>query len=183
MLIMDSLAKSIGCLLFGNVIPILLFADDIVLISHTTIGLQQQLDILGTYSNLHGLEVNLQKIKIMTFNLPKRDLSSIHITYKGKVIKTIISYTYLGVLFTWPTFNMILASQERLNKGYPTLVSFDKQCFQLQFQDISMNIILFHTLVTPILLYGEVWDPILRSLGWYRIERILISILSKFICS
>ena len=59
MLIMDSLAKSTGCLLFGNVIPILLFVDDIILISHTTIGLQQQIDILGTYFDLHGLKVIL----------------------------------------------------------------------------------------------------------------------------
>ena len=36
MLIMDSLVKSIDCLLFGSVIAILLFVDDIILISHTT---------------------------------------------------------------------------------------------------------------------------------------------------
>ena len=47
-----------------------------------------------------------------------------------------------------------------------------------------MKIRLFHTLVTPTLLYGcEVWGPSLRKLGWSHIERVLISMLSKFIHS
>lgn len=79
-LIMDSLTKSMHCLRFGNVIAILLFFDDIILMWHTRIGIQQQLDMLGTYYYSHGLEVSLPKIKIMAFNLPKNDLSSIHIT-------------------------------------------------------------------------------------------------------
>lgn len=79
---------------------------------------------------------------------------------------------------------MIIASQARLNKGYVALASLDKQCFQLQFQDISTKIRLFHTLVTPIFLYGcEVWGPSLRQLVWSCIERVLISMLSKFIHS
>ena len=95
MLIMGSLVKSTCYLLFGSVIIILLFVDDIILISYTTTRLQRQLDILSTYIELHGLEVNLQKIKIMISNLLKKDISSIHITYKGKIVDTATSYTYL----------------------------------------------------------------------------------------
>ena len=44
-------------------ILIMLFADDVVLMSYTVIGLQQQLDILRDTAKKLGLVVNLQKSK------------------------------------------------------------------------------------------------------------------------
>jgi len=58
---------------------------------------------------------------------------------------------------------MIPTSQARLNKVYVTLAYWDKQCFQIQFQDINTKIRLFDMLVTLTLPYGyEVWVPSLR---------------------
>lgn len=137
-----------------------------------------------TYCDNHELEVNLEKTKIMAFNLPKKNLSTIHTTDKGKVVKIVTSYTYLGVLFARHTFNLIPTSQARLHKGYVGLASLDEQCFQLQSHNINTKIRLFHTLVTPTLLYGyEVWGPCLRQSSWSCIERVLISMMSKIIQS
>lgn len=38
---------------------------------------------------MHGLEFNLQKVKFMVLNLPKKDLYVVYITYKVKVVKAI----------------------------------------------------------------------------------------------
>ena len=43
----------------------LLFADDVALVSHTTVGLQNQLNVLARASAKMGLKVNLDKTKIM----------------------------------------------------------------------------------------------------------------------
>ena len=56
--------KSIGCLLY---------ADDLVLISESKQGLQKQLDILDTYCKDWCLTVNINKTKIIIFNIIKQD--------------------------------------------------------------------------------------------------------------
>ena len=48
-------------------ISILLFADDIVLLSDTVIGLQNQINNLKTVASRLGLQVNLQKTKVVIF--------------------------------------------------------------------------------------------------------------------
>ena len=46
----------------------LLYADDIVLISESPEGMQRQLDALHTFAKDSGLSVNLGKTKVMVFN-------------------------------------------------------------------------------------------------------------------
>ena len=41
----------------------LLFADDIALVSHTVVGLQNQLNVLARASRKTGLSVNMEKTK------------------------------------------------------------------------------------------------------------------------
>ena len=48
-------------------ILIMLFADDVVLLSHTVIGLQQQLSILRDTAKKLGLVVNSQKSNVVVF--------------------------------------------------------------------------------------------------------------------
>lgn len=54
--------------LAGVLIPILLYADDIVLISDSPPVLQCQLDALQAFSADRDLAVNLGKTKVMVFN-------------------------------------------------------------------------------------------------------------------
>ena len=49
-------------------IPLLLYADDIVLISDSPEGMQRHLDALHTFATDSGLSVNLGKTKVMVFN-------------------------------------------------------------------------------------------------------------------
>jgi hypothetical protein len=47
---------------------LLLFANDLALMSESKVGLQQQLDTLHQFCVEHGLTVNVKKTKIMVFN-------------------------------------------------------------------------------------------------------------------
>ena len=57
-----------GSQLAGTWISLLLYADDIVLISDSPEGMQRHLDALHTFASDSGLSVNLGKTKVMVFN-------------------------------------------------------------------------------------------------------------------
>ena len=84
--------------LASRIIRCLLYADDLVLMSHTESGLQRQLDALQHFCSLHGLHVSIDKTKHMIFHndragvMTKRPLQ-----YGGEVIKQVDSFKYLGI--------------------------------------------------------------------------------------
>jgi hypothetical protein len=47
---------------------LLLFVDDLALMSESEVELQQQLDALQQFCAEHGLTMNVKKIKVMVFN-------------------------------------------------------------------------------------------------------------------
>ena len=57
-----------GCSLAKADIQILLYADDVVLLSSSATGLQRHLDALQVFCDTHDLKVNLGKTKVMIFN-------------------------------------------------------------------------------------------------------------------
>ena len=57
-----------GAQLAGTWIPLLLYADHIVLISDSPEGMQRHWDTLHTFASDSGLSVNLGKTKVMVFN-------------------------------------------------------------------------------------------------------------------
>ena len=79
---------------------ILLFADDIVLLSDTIVGLQNQLDVLARNGARLDLHVNLDKPNIVIFRnggyIAKREKWF----YNGQNITIVNSYKYLGLFLT-----------------------------------------------------------------------------------
>ena len=80
-------------------IIILLFADDMVIFGKNPSELQSNIDKLSEYCDKWGLEVNVDKTKTMVFR--KRGPLKLDElwTYKGKVIKSVDNFSYLGTLF------------------------------------------------------------------------------------
>ena len=76
----------------------LLFADDLVILSETNQGLQNSLDKLHQYTEKWILDINIDKIKTLTFQrYGKRITNMFHI---GNVdIEQVNKYTYLGITF------------------------------------------------------------------------------------
>ena len=105
------LGDSTGLTVGGTLINHLLFADDLVLMSETSIGLQRLIHKLEIYCHRWHMSLNIFKTKVMVFNEGSqicRDVANF--TFEGKYIEQVDSYKYLGVI--------ISGSQNRLKKHF-----------------------------------------------------------------
>ena len=133
---------------------ILLYADDIVLLSESKEGLQKSLDILHEYCSTWKLQVNTDKSKIMIFNSNGKTLLN-HFTYDNAYLETVTNYCYLGIVLKY-NGNFCLAVNslmEKARKAYYKIkktIGLNNPCRLLEK--------LFDCLVTPILTYcSEIW--------------------------
>jgi len=105
-----------GAQLAGTWIPLLLYVDDIVLISDSPEGMQHHLDALHRFAHDSGLSVNLGKTKVMVFNTTPQWIrrSTPAFTYGHETVEYTDAYTYLGAIFTGPIFSLRRAVETRL---------------------------------------------------------------------
>ena len=85
------LGDSTGVTVGGTLINHLLFADDLVLMSETSIGLQRLIHKLEIYCHRWHMSLNIFKTKVMVFNEGSqicRDLANF--TFEGKYINKLI---------------------------------------------------------------------------------------------
>ena len=83
-----------GPSLAGQVILLLLFADDLVLVFQIECGPQSQLNALHAFCEIRGLTVNLAKTKAGVFN--QRTHNS-NLVFAGQAVKQVDGHTYLVV--------------------------------------------------------------------------------------
>ena len=79
---------------------LLMFADNVVFISTTPRGLQNQIDNLVEVSNKLSLKVNTDKTKIMTFRKGGHLAKGEHWFLEGTKLEVVNRYKYLGYVFT-----------------------------------------------------------------------------------
>ena len=79
---------------------LLLYADDILIYSNTSDGLQRGLNVLSDCCNKWKLTSNVDKTNIMVFrkggNLPRK----LDFMFEGKKIEIVKKFVYLGITFT-----------------------------------------------------------------------------------
>jgi len=136
---------------------LLLFADDICLISSTPLGLQNQIKNLEAASSSLGLTVNLKKTKVMIFRKGGKRARTEHWFYKGDEIEVVNSYKYLGfTLTTQLSYNIALSEFAGRAKG--KVVELLKTMWNLGTMDLAIFLKLFDSQVKPLLLYAsEIW--------------------------
>jgi hypothetical protein len=136
---------------------ILLFADDIVLLSTTPGGLQVQLNCLKDCCDRLKLTVNLDKTKIIVFRkggyLSKREKWNLY----GKEVEVVNSYCYLGFTFTTMLSYKIGTSHliTKAKKAVYLITRAFNNC-----KDMSQQVFfkMFDAKVQSILLYSaEIW--------------------------
>ena len=109
----------------GTKIYSLLYADDLIILSRSKIGLQNCLNALSSYCQTWMLKINPKKTKIMIFQ--KRPRKSVDTNFKigTKIIEIVQEYTYLGTRLT-PTGNFTLAQEHLKEKALHTFSSIRK---------------------------------------------------------
>ncbi|KAI2648214.1 RNA-directed DNA polymerase from mobile element jockey [Labeo rohita] len=148
-------------------IKCLLYADNLVLLSPTKEGLQDNLNLLESYCQSWALTVNLQKTKVMIFQNRSRPQGQTDtFTLSHRSIETTKTYTYLGLKIT-STGNFTVAVKELKEKAQRAFYAI-KRSIKI---DIPVQIWfkLFKSIIEPIVLYSsEVWGSSIKSdfLNW-----------------
>jgi hypothetical protein len=141
----------------GIPIECLLYADDLVLISQTPLGLQRQLNRLERYCEKWGLEVNKTKTEVMVFRRGGKLSSHEQWYYAGEKLKVSSEFKYLGIVFaTKGGWSKHIASVTgKAGKVVHLLRGF---CGKMSFLKLDTLLGVFYTMVKPMVTYGsEVW--------------------------
>lgn len=136
---------------------ILLFADDVALLSLTPIGLQNQLNLLENYCSQLQLEVNIQKTKIMVFRkggiLSKHDVWYLN----NEKVEVVNQYCYLGYIFS-PTASPKIGTSQLVKKGKKALIALTNAFKKTREMTPDAYFKIFDGKILPILTYAsEVW--------------------------
>jgi hypothetical protein len=136
---------------------ILLFADDIALISTSPIGLQNQLNVLQTCCDEMKLMVNTDKTKIMVFRRGGRLAKGMCWYFAKQKIEIVNRYCYLGFVFT-PKLSEAIGVRNLAKKGKKALICVLRVLWRYREMSHETFFKIFDMKVKPILLYAsEVW--------------------------
>jgi hypothetical protein len=141
--------------LAGLVVPLLLYADDLVLISTSQSGLQRLIDRLERFCEDRGLTVNIEKTKTLVFGA--RKCLKVPITFKGNPVEQVESFKYLGLVFH-QNCSFKTAIDTLLASARKATFCLHSRCANLRIADPRLKCQLFDALVYPILSYSfEIW--------------------------
>ena len=127
------------------------------MLSLTPRGLQAAINTLERESKELGLEINLQKTKIMVYRLGGYLGKNERFFLNSKEISVVNAYKYLGLTLTTKlSFEIALA--EIVGKAKYKMVQIMKTMFSLGYLDPEIYFQLFDQTVRPMLTYScEVW--------------------------
>ena len=135
----------------------LLFADDTILISDTVSGLQSKLNILHEQCIRLGLNINIDKTKIIVFRKGGHLSKFEHWHFGGMPIEVVNSYKYLGIEFT-TRMSFTNSANSLIAKAKQTCYELQKTMNSINCHDMNILSKLFDSKVQPILSYScEVW--------------------------
>ena len=160
------------CFADGRRVPLLLYADDLLLLSTSPAGLQRQLNHLEAYSAAWGLTVNAAKTKVVVFEGQRGGAAGAAgavpaplptFTCGDATLDIEETFKYLGVQFH---YRNAFSGAARAAAGGRVVHSLRRRCAELGLQGAATQLRLFDTMVSTVLSYGvEVWGPQLIAAG------------------
>ena len=134
----------------------LMYADDVILLSSSSAGLQSKLDLLQAFCEDWCLSINIDKTKVVIFNKAGRLINSQSYSIFNKTISCTTTYKYLGILFS-ASGTFTPAKKQLYDKSVKALYSLKRNIISLN-PNINTSIHIFDHTIKPILLYGsEIW--------------------------
>ena len=160
-----------------NILHHLFYADDNCIFSTTPRGLQSKLDLIYNLSEKLGLEVNLDKTKIIVFR--KGGFLGKHEKwyYNSKPVEVVNSYNYLGITFTTKLsfVNTLMPLIAKAKKSVNEILHAFKN---LSCSNLNLFTKLFDSKVYPTLSYScELWG----TFGIEEVERVHLFALKRFL--
>jgi len=141
----------------GQRIGSLLYADDLVLLSRSQVGLQNCINLVHDFCNKWKMSVNEKKSKIMIFSKKETDkIKQTRFTLNGNFLDKVKEFTYLGVKIS-STGNF---ASHQIKTKEKALHAFYKITNKIDFRRLKPKLAckLFDSLIRPILTYScEIW--------------------------
>ena len=150
-------ALNMGIDIDGQKIGMLVYADDVVLLTETEDELQYLLNELNRWCDINKLEVNASKSKVVHFRTPSKAKTGWSFTCGEKYLETVDQYLYLGLLLTEHLDYAKMAKQvsNSASRALGLLISKSKLAGGLTFSTYSK---LYDSTVASIIGYGAaVW--------------------------
>jgi len=146
-----------GIRLHLKIVHILLFADDMVIVSPSSETLQMKIHVVSKFLKNRGLNINFGKTKVVIFRRAGPLCKSDKFSWNGVPIDVVNSYTYLGVCFHYSgLFN--LASAEFVRKGLAAQGAALSATKKLKHFNLDVPVKLFNSIVKSTTLYGAgIW--------------------------
>ena len=138
-------------------LPILLYADDIVVMSETEEGLQQQLDTINEWTRNNRMLINMDKTKTMHFRKPRKPVTTTSFKIGAKRVENCTSYRYLGLEITehLSSEKPIEILTKSASKALGNLISKYRNAKGLRFETYCK---LYNSTIIPTFHYGaEIW--------------------------
>ena len=166
--------------LLDTLIPLLLFADDLAIFSHTPSGLQAQLRILEQFCRARGLVVNVAKTKAVVFEQRRTACPSFF--FEGEEIARVDAFKYLGIVFHG-TRGLSCAMEQLAVAARKAMFALLGRCRQLHIHKPDMKCRLFDCLVRPILSYAcELWSVVPKGkVAMKQLEQVHIGFLRRLL--
>ena len=133
----------------------LLYADDVILLSSTSQGLQNKLNKLNVYCNDWCLNINVIKTKVLVFNRAGRHFKQ-KFLFNGNAIECVSQHKYLGIQFC-ASGSFSPAQKELYSNALKVYYKLRRDFISFG-PNVKNSIHVFDHTIKPILLYGsEVW--------------------------
>ena len=133
---------------------ILLLADDIVLLSETVVGLQNQLNNLRSSAETLQLKVNMSKSNIIVFRKGGYLAAKERWIYNGSTLKVVNSYKYLGILFS-TRLSFVSACKDLSSRAKNALLCVLKKLRMLNNTSLDLFLKIYDAQIQPVALYGS----------------------------
>jgi hypothetical protein len=155
---------------------LLLFADDVALVSTTPAGLQRQLDSLKIEADRLQLSVNLDKTNIVVFRKGGFLSQTEHWTYGGEQIQVVNSYKYLGLSLS-TRLSTVQAVADFIPKAKRKIVCILNALTKINCFDWTVFCKIFDSQVRSGLMYAsEIWG----MYGVEALERVQLFAIKRF---
>ena len=140
----------------GITIGCLLYADDLVIISESSSGLQASLDKLSEYCRQWKLEINVCKSKVMIAS-KRKVCSENNLLVNGEELEYVERYKYLGLYMTY-NGSMQYAQAHLAERAVKAWHSVKNGLYNQKVWPVNIYVKSFDTVIKPITLYGcEIW--------------------------
>lgn len=158
-LYMNDLHESLpgGVQVADTKVKVLLYADDIVLLSSSADVLQYMINALYSYCQLWELKVNMSKSKVMIFREGSRISRSLSWSFGDNSIEIVNEYKYLGMLITYN-----LSNQKHFDAKLATAKNAINATWLSYMHNSKISIVnklkIFNAAARSIMFYGaQVW--------------------------